>query len=130
MVHLRFRIGAKDPIRIGPTHIEFSVPCRGFQTWKSRCVLTFFDQRYCLFWEATVGILGPKTAFEKVSHSQRKVVRQERVYSPTFARFPSACVSPFQKRFAVPIPPCWPPKKGNNFGQKKSTHPEIFQEVV
>jgi hypothetical protein len=37
---------------------------------------------------------------------------------------PAACVSFFRNRFAIPVHPCCPPKKGNNIGQKKSTHAE------
>jgi hypothetical protein len=36
-------------------------------------------------------------------------------------------VSPIPKRFAVPIPPHWSPKKGKNFSQKKSTWIEFSE---
>ena len=39
----------------------------------------------------------------------------------------SACVEYFPKRSFPPVHPWGCPKKGKNFGQKKSTHADIFE---
>jgi hypothetical protein len=78
----------------GLTHIEFSMISTERHAWKSRSGLTFFDRSFCLFWETRVGVLGPKTALENISHSQRKVVRQEGYFSTYFRIVPvSLCES-------------------------------------
>jgi hypothetical protein len=42
---------------------------------------------------------------------------------------PSAGVGPAQKWSVPPGRTCWSPKKGNNFGQQKSTLTEIFDRI-
>jgi hypothetical protein len=68
-----------------------------------------------------MGARGHKTASGHLSHPPRKVVRKEGVFRPTLAPRRSAGVRDIQKRSFAQAHPCWPPIKGKNSGQKKST---------
>jgi hypothetical protein len=68
---------------------------------------------------------GGKRPILEIFHTAREKWSDRRgVFRPTFAPCPAACVRFFRNRFAMPVHPCCPPKKGNNFGQKKSSHAE------
>src|ERR1700677_4496009 len=62
----------------------------------------------------------------ELTHTRSRPPWESRLKNtPPIGQLSSGCVKHFPKRSFVPVPPPWSPKKGNNIGQKKSTHVEI-----
>jgi hypothetical protein len=117
-------------IPIGLTHAEIFVIWSIIQAWISRCVFIFFDRSFCPFWDTNGGVLGSQTAFGKNSHMLQGMVRKwDEKQAPVGPLF-SGCVKYFPKKSFSPMHPWWSPKKGKNFGQKKSTHADIFKTSI
>jgi hypothetical protein len=90
-------------------------------------VLTFFDRTLFPLWRTYGAISGQKTPFGSDSHTLSDTVRKWVENTPPVGPRPAGCVSVIGPNVFSPNPNRWPPKKGNNFGQKKSTHPEISE---
>jgi hypothetical protein len=117
-------------IPIGLTHAEIFVIWSIIQAWISRCVFIFFDRSLFLFWETNGGVLGSQTSFGKNSHRPRGMVRKWDKKQLPVGPFFSGCVKYFPKKLFPPVDPWGSPKKGKNFGQKKSTHTDIFNTFI
>jgi hypothetical protein len=128
--HLMGHPSRPTTIPIGLTHAEISVIWSIIQAWISRCVFIFFDRSFFLFWETNGGVAGSQTAFGKNSHMLRGMVRKWVEKQPPVGPFFSGCVKYFPKWSFPPMHPWWSPKKGKNFGQKKSTHTDIFNTSI
>jgi hypothetical protein len=118
-------IGAKDSIRIGHTQIEFHVFWLIIIACGTRDVLTFVDRILFSIWRTYGAISGQKTPFGFVRHTPSGMGTKKVQNTPPVGHRPAECVSVIGPNVFPPVPNRWPPKKGNNFGQQKSTRPEI-----
>jgi hypothetical protein len=97
---------------------------------KTRCGLTFSVRFFFHLWRTGGETPGHKTALGHLSHPPSGVVAKWVEKQPTVGPLFSAGVRDVPERSCAPVHPWWPPKKGKNFGQRKSTHAEILGTKV